>query len=270
MDDECSARGEQIAQRPAFQRLLQDVMAGQVQVVLVHTFDRWSRNVLVTLQSFRILAENQAAFISISEHIDYATPEGRLQLTILAAFAAFFSEMLTTHVRKGKRQRAYEGLPNGQVPYGYRLTGPKTPPEADTQTFAGLRLMGEERMQGRSATQIAEVANAAGYRIRSLRFGERLFTAPTINAMLTNEFYAAFAPGEDRGSILSRGQRYRGQHQAAFTSEEWSRIREGALRNYRAPHHAARAHVYPFAGMVVCAHCGTLLRVNGAGETKYS
>jgi DNA invertase Pin-like site-specific DNA recombinase len=269
VDDERSARGEQVAQRPAFQQLLQDVQAGRVQVVMVHTFDRWSRNVLVTLQSFRILAENQAAFISISEHIDYLSPEGRLQLTILAAFAAFFSEMLATHVRKGKQQRAYEGLPNGQVPYGYRSTGPKTPPELDPHAFAGLCLIGEARMQGHSASQIAEAANAAGYRISSPRLGERPFTTPTINAILSNAFYAAFAPGETCGTIVSQGQRFRGQHQAAFTFEEWTRIHEGAQRNYRAPHRAARAHLYVFSGTVVCAHCGMLLRVNGNGETKY-
>ena len=52
-DDEFSARGEQIAKRPAFRQLLDDVEAGRVQVVMVHTLDRWSRNVMVTLQSFR-------------------------------------------------------------------------------------------------------------------------------------------------------------------------------------------------------------------------
>src|SRR5581483_10790329 len=93
-DDERSARGEQIANRPAFKRLLDDVQAGKVQMIMVHTLDRWSRNVMVTLQSFRILSECRTAFISLSEHIDYSTPEGRLQLTILAAFAAYFSDML--------------------------------------------------------------------------------------------------------------------------------------------------------------------------------
>ena len=84
-DDERSARGEQIGKRPAFERLLDDIQAGRVQVVIVHTLDRWSRNVMVTLQSFRILAEHHTAFISLSEHIDYSTPEGRLQLTILVS-----------------------------------------------------------------------------------------------------------------------------------------------------------------------------------------
>src|SRR5881396_2091531 len=71
-DDERSARGEQIANRPDFKRLLDDVQAGRVQVIIVHTLDRWSRNVMVTLQSFRILSQSRTAFISLSEHIDYS------------------------------------------------------------------------------------------------------------------------------------------------------------------------------------------------------
>src|SRR5207248_7056594 len=44
-DDERSARGEQIAHRPAFKRLLDDVQEKRGQmVVIVHTLDRWSRN----------------------------------------------------------------------------------------------------------------------------------------------------------------------------------------------------------------------------------
>src|ERR1700731_4087007 len=69
-DDELSARGEQIAHRPAFKRLLEAIQAEHVHIVIVHSLDRWSRNVMVTLQSFRILAEHHTAFISLSEHID--------------------------------------------------------------------------------------------------------------------------------------------------------------------------------------------------------
>src|SRR5215467_4792113 len=78
-NDERSAHGEQIANRPAFKRLLDYVQVnpGRV-IVFVHTLDRWSRNVMVTLQSFRILSFSRTAFISLSEQIDYSTPEGML------------------------------------------------------------------------------------------------------------------------------------------------------------------------------------------------
>lgn len=267
-DDELSARGEQIAHRPAFKRLLEDVEAGRVQMVIVHSLDRWSRNVMVTLQSFRILAEHQTAFLSLSEHIDYSTPEGRLQLTILAAFAAYFSDMLAKHTSKGKGERAAQGLPNGDIPFGYRWTGPKSPPELDPEEFPGLRMIGELRMQGKTAEHIADAVNAAGYRTGSKRFGNRLFTIDTINAMMRCEFYAGFAPGDDRGTILYKGQRFRGQHPAAFTFEEWKRIRIGTGINYQAPHRSEQARrIYEFSGYIVCIHCGLNLRCRGASAT---
>ena len=110
-DDERSARGEQIANRPGFKALLEYVQANPGRVIaFVHSFDRWSRNVMVTLQSFRILSQSRTMFVSLSEHIDYSTPEGMLQLTILAAFAAYFSDMLSKHTSKGKGERAAQGL----------------------------------------------------------------------------------------------------------------------------------------------------------------
>src|SRR5438874_11068221 len=180
--------------RPAFKRLLDDVQAGRVQVIFVHTLDRWSRNVMVTLQSFRILSQHHTAFISLSEHIDYSTPEGMLQLTILAAFAAYFSDMLAKHTSKGKGERAAQGLYNGDIPFGYRSTGPKSPPEFDPDEFPGLRMIGELRMKGVESDNIADAVNQAGYRTGSKRFGARLFNKDTIIAILRNEFYAAFAP----------------------------------------------------------------------------
>ena len=269
-DDERSARGEQISKRPAFKRLLADIEEGKVQVVFVHTLDRWSRNVTVTLQSFRVLSEHQTAFLSLSEHIDYSTPEGRLQLTILAAFAAYFSDMLAKHTSKGKGERAAQGLWNGDLSYGYRSTGPKSPPEPDGQEFPGLRLMGEYRMQGKTAEEIMNAVNAAGYRTNSKRFGAKKFTIDTVNAILRNEFYAAFAPGDDRGTIVYHGKRYRGQHQAAFTWEEWQRIRAGSMVNYNAPHRAETAkRTYEFSGYASCAYCGVNLRCKGGKPHAY-
>ena len=261
-DDERSARGEQIANRPAFKETLDFAQEhpGQV-IIFVHSFDRWSRNVMVTLQSFRILAQTRTSFISLSENIDYSTPEGMLQLTILAAFAAYFSDMLAKHTSKGKGERAAQGLYNGDVPFGYRWTGPKTPPEHDPDDFPGLRMLGELRMQGFTADEIADRLNAAGYRTGSKRFGERLFTSDTVTAMLRTEFYAAFAPDDDRGTVRYHDQRHRGLHQAAFTYEEWQQIRSITNSMYHASTRTREVkNVYELAGYISCIHCGLNLR----------
>ncbi len=265
-DDERSARGEQIAKRPNFKRLLDYIQAnpGKV-IVFVHTLDRWSRNVMVTLQSFRILSQTRTSFVSLSEHIDYSTPEGMLQLTILAAFAAYFSDMLAKHTSKGKGERAAQGLYNGDIAYGYRSTGPKSAPEFDPEEYPGLRMIGELRMQGKTAEAIMDAVNAAGYRTNSKRFGARPFTIDTINAIVRNEFYAPYEPGDDRGAVFYKGKRYRGLHPAAFTSEEWERIQIGTRLNIRAPQRSEKAErMYEFSGYISCVHCGLNLRCKGA------
>ncbi len=260
-DDELSARGEQIAHRPAFKRLLEDVEAGRVQIVIVHSLDRWSRNVMVTLQSFRILAEHQTAFLSLSEHIDYSTPEGRLQLTILAAFAAYFSDMLARHTSKGKKERVAQGLWNGDIPFGYCSTGPKSAPAFDPVEYPGLRMLGELRIKGLEAEKIADALNEAGYRTGSKRFGARLFTKDTVTAMLRNEFYAAYAPGDDRGTVKYHEERFRGLHPAAFSYEEWQSIRAMTESMFHASTRTERVkRIYEFAGYLVCQHCGLPLR----------
>src|SRR5258708_17002710 len=63
-----SARSGQRVKRPAFQHLLEDVEAGQVQVVMVCALDRWSRSARVKRQSVRILSVHQTKFISLSEN----------------------------------------------------------------------------------------------------------------------------------------------------------------------------------------------------------
>jgi site-specific DNA recombinase len=270
-DDERSARGEQIAKRPQFKQLLDDVQANRGRmIVMLHTLDRWSRNVMVTLQSFRILSQNQTPFTSLSEHIDYSTPEGMLQLTILATFAAYFSDMLAKHTSKGKGERAAQGLYNEDIPFGCRSTGPKLPPEHDPDKLPGLRMIGELRMQGYSADEIADKVNAAGYRTGSKRFGERPFTTDTITAMLRNEFFAAFAPGDDRGTVKYHDLRFRGLHPAAFTNEEWQQIRSVTQSMHHAPKRQERGRqTYEFAGYVACIHCGLSLRCQGHAVTKH-
>ncbi|WP_420795795.1 recombinase family protein [Ktedonobacter racemifer] len=268
-DDERSAHGEQIANRPAFKRLLDYVQAnpGRV-IVIVHTFDRWSRNVMVTLQSFRVLSQSRTSFVSLSEHIDYSTPEGMLQLTILAAFAAYFSDMLAKHTSKGKEERAAQGLYNGDIPFGFRSTGPKSPPAFDPEEYPGLRLLGELRMKGVEAEKIADKLNEAGYRTGSKRFGARLFTGDTVTAMLRNEFYAEYEPGSGYGTVKYKDQRFRGLHPAAFTYDEWQKMRAITKSMYRASARTEQVkRVYEFAGYIACLHCALPLRCE-TGNTK--
>ena len=73
-----SAHVEAINRRPVFRQLLADAAKHEFDVVVVHTLDRWSRNLKITLESLTILGRHNVGLISISENIDYSKPEGML------------------------------------------------------------------------------------------------------------------------------------------------------------------------------------------------
>jgi DNA invertase Pin-like site-specific DNA recombinase len=88
---------------PSFRQLMEDVDAGKVDVVIVHKLDRFSRNLTVTLQSLGRIDRAGAAFVSVVEHIDMATPMGRLMLKLMASFAEFYSDNLASSACPSRR-----------------------------------------------------------------------------------------------------------------------------------------------------------------------
>ena len=84
-----SAHVEAISRRPAFRQLLDDASKDQFDVVVVHTLDRWSRNQRVMLESFSTLAKHNVSLVSITEQIDYSTPQGKLFTQMLRLSTVF-------------------------------------------------------------------------------------------------------------------------------------------------------------------------------------
>ena len=84
-----------------------------------HTLDRFSRNLRVLLEAFHTLSQHKVTYVSIQQQIDYSTPEGRLFMMMLGAFAQYFSDALSGHTKKGMKERAQQGLFNGEPPFGY-------------------------------------------------------------------------------------------------------------------------------------------------------
>lgn len=108
--------------RPALQSMLADIRAGQIDKVLVYKLDRLSRSQKDTLT----LIENEflphnCDFESMSEKLDTSTPQGRLFLGILAAFAQLEREVIKERMSMGITARVKEGKwkGGGRIPFGY-------------------------------------------------------------------------------------------------------------------------------------------------------
>lgn len=136
-----TAHVDAIAKRPVFRQLLHDAQERQFDIVVVHTLDRWARNLRVQLEAMAMLTKADVGFVSISEQIDWSTASGRLQAQILGSFAEYFSEALSNHVKKGVDERVRQGKHLGGVPFGYR---PCSLEDCDPEHVGGVHLVAAE------------------------------------------------------------------------------------------------------------------------------
>src|SRR5262249_32922326 len=75
--------------RPALQRLLADIEAGQVDCVVTHRVDRLSRSLLDFAKLMETLEQHGVAFVSVTQQLNSASSMGRLVLNVLLSFAQF-------------------------------------------------------------------------------------------------------------------------------------------------------------------------------------
>ena len=95
-----SARYEAIRKRPLFQGFLEDAARVKFDVVVVHTLDRWARNLKVMLETLATLGHHGVGFVSITENLDYTIPYGKLTTQMPCGFTEYFSDMLSIHNKK--------------------------------------------------------------------------------------------------------------------------------------------------------------------------
>lgn len=88
--------------RPLKQQLLNDLRKKKYKGVIVYKLDRWARSSRELLLEIEELISKGVEFVSYSENIDFKTAMGKLQFSILSAFAEFERDLI--------RQRTIEGL----------------------------------------------------------------------------------------------------------------------------------------------------------------
>ena len=158
--------GTSIAKRLEFQRLIADCEAGKIDMVLVKSLSRMSRNTLDLLNTVRRLKEIGVEVRFERENISTTSEDGELLLTLLASFAQSEAESVSENVKWGKRKGFAQGNVNGmQAPYGYRWQGDTlviVPEEA-----AVVRRIYREYLCGRARTGLADDFNAEGMTTRT-------------------------------------------------------------------------------------------------------
>ena len=107
-------------ERPALKRLLADIEAGRVDVVVVYKIDRLSRSLMDFAKLVEVFDRNNVTFVSVTQSFNTTTSMGRLTLNILLSFAQFEREVIGERIRDKFAASRKKGMwMGGFVPLGY-------------------------------------------------------------------------------------------------------------------------------------------------------
>ena len=95
--------------RPALDKMMVDVKARRVDVVVVAAFDRFGRSVRHLVEVLELFRHLNVEFISLREQIDTGSPLGQAVFTIIAAIAQLERSLIVERVRAGLRRARAEG-----------------------------------------------------------------------------------------------------------------------------------------------------------------
>jgi site-specific DNA recombinase len=142
-------------ERPGLQRLLADLEAGLVDVVVVYKIDRLSRALMDFARLVGVFDRHDVTFVSVTQSFNTTTSMGTLTLNILLSFAQFEREVIGERIRdKFAASRARGMWMGGFVPMGYDVLNRKllvNEPEAAT-----VRMIFERFSQIGSATTLVK------------------------------------------------------------------------------------------------------------------
>lgn len=109
-------------ERPALKRLLSDISAGKVDVVVVYKIDRLTRSLTDFARMVELFDRHDVSFISVTQSFNTTSSMGRLTLNVLLSFAQFEREVTGERIRDKIAASKKKGLwMGGNVPLGYDL-----------------------------------------------------------------------------------------------------------------------------------------------------
>ena len=231
-------------ERPAFQRLLADLDAGQIDVVVVYKVDRLSRSLLDFAKVMERFNAGGASFVSVTQNFSTADAMGRLTLNMLMSFAEFEREMIAERTRDKIRAARRKGQwTGGSVPLGYTVEDKKlVVHELEAVLVREIFALYHEH---RSVLAVTRALNGRGQVTKHAR----PWTRNDVLRVLKQPVYA--------GYIASEGELHEGEHSAIVERVVFSRTQALLATGTRAKRGSGRNPAYILRGVLQCARCGS-------------
>lgn len=257
--------------RPAFTRLLADVEAGNIDVVVVYKIDRVSRSLLDFKTVMDRLNRLGVGFVSITQNFCTTDAVGRMTLNLLATFAEFEREQISERTRDKMLAARRRGLwTGGPVPLGY-VTKDKKLVVEELEAVV-VREVFSLYLEQRSAIAVTKLLNErqrSTKRHTAEKSGRtreaRAWAKDDVLRTLRNSIYAGYMPCGD--------EIHEGEHEAIIDRETFEAVRTALASLRPGTGHRRRNPDYILGGILFCGCCESALTAastrKGNGEWRY-
>ncbi|HCX16607.1 MAG: recombinase family protein [Afipia sp.] len=214
-------------ERPALKKLLKDIEAGKVDVVVVYKIDRLTRSLADFAKLVEAFDARSISFVAVTQQFNTTTSMGRLTLNVLLSFAQFERELSSERVRdKVAASRRKGKWTGGTVPLGYEARDKKlviNPTEAETVRTIFRRYI-ELQSFGRLVADLDKrgiVTKRRNTKVKKFNGGIP-FTYGPLAHFLKNRIYV--------GETGHGGKWYPGEHKAIVDQKTFDKV-QGLLKS---------------------------------------
>ena len=199
-------------ERPALQRLIEDVEAQRINVIVVYKIDRLSRSLMDFAKLVEVFERNSVTFVSVTQSFNTTTSMGRLTLNMLLSFAQFEREVIGERIRDKFAASRRKGMwMGGFVPLGYDAKDRKL--VINENEAATVKMIFERFAKVGSATKLVQALRDEGVRGKQGKLVDKGY----VYRLLNNRVYI--------GEAVHKGTAHPGEHQAIIDRALWDRVR---------------------------------------------
>lgn len=238
--------GKYLDKRKDFQKLLSDIRAGNINVVVVWRLDRLVRGVANTQEVIKVAKDYNCRIVTSWNDLDYNTAVGKYQINMEAAHGEYELDVISERTRMGMIG-AYEKCHFPNIPTGYTrdVNGPdKKKVIIEENDAAYIRRGAELYLQGNSARLVKEITDKEFPNVKTL-------TESGWEEALHNEFYAGIF--HCKFMEEETGEECIYQTPAIFDEITWQKLQEQHRKNQV---RNKRKQTYLFMQKLKCPCCG--------------
>lgn len=239
-DEGITAR-KALNKRLQFQRLLRDVQAGKIDLILVTKLDRWFRNIKDYHNTQEILEKHNCNWRTIYESYDTSNSSGRLHINIMLSVNQDECDRTSERIKAVFSHKLdKKEATTGAMPLGYKVVNKKI-----VKDEAAAHIVSD-------IFDYFELHNNKNGTVNYIneKYGTK-YHYNTIARMLTKPIYKG-----EFGGVEDFCEPY-------LSKDRFDKIQGLARRNIKLRHNE---RVYTYSGLLICAECG--LHLAGV-STKY-